>query len=362
MIQAFEAAYPDITIEDNWIQSDYEQKLLTSIAGGKAPVVAQTSNTYLPTIASSFIPVEVDPSKYFTPNVPDGMKFDGKYYGVPFVIKPKVMAVNLSVFQKAGVAAPSLTEPMAIDTFVENAKKMTSGTGDTKVWGSAPLWFNGWLVAFGGNFFNQDGTCNLNTPAAKDAAKLLIQAQGEGGFAPTALDAQGQDMFYWLSVGRLAMQPDFGPWDISKLAGLNDANMQIVPVPGKGSQLEINGLGISKTASDAEKTAATTFVNFMSTDDRAQSRLTTKAASLGVPVTPGGLTAFYAAAPDLNLKAFEVSGGQSQLGASIKDYGPITGHVGDALNSRTAMGSGNEDPSAVLDDLQSKCPTGLVTQ
>jgi multiple sugar transport system substrate-binding protein len=45
MIAKFEAANPDITVEANWIQSDYEQKLQTSIAGGDAPTVAQISNT-----------------------------------------------------------------------------------------------------------------------------------------------------------------------------------------------------------------------------------------------------------------------------------------------------------------------------
>jgi ABC-type glycerol-3-phosphate transport system substrate-binding protein len=362
MIQAFEAANPTIKIEDNWIQSDYNQKLLTSIAGGEAPVVAQVSNNDMPGLAQAFIPVEVDPAKYYTPNAPNGMKFEGKYYAVPFVIKPKVMSVNLSAFEKAGLAAPSLTEPMSIDTFVSNAKAITGGSGEEKVWGSAPLWYNGFLTAFGGAFFAADGSCTINTPAAKDAAKLLIEAQSEGGFAPTALDAQGQDMFFWLSVGKLGMQPDFGPWDISKLAGLADPTLQIVPVPGKGSQLEVNGLGISTTASEAEKAAATTFVTFMSTDDRAQSRLTTRAASLGVPVTAGGLAAFYKAAPDLNLKAFEVAAGQSELGASVKNHGDITGNIGEALNTRTAMGEGTEDPSAVLDDLQSKCPAGLVRQ
>jgi ABC-type glycerol-3-phosphate transport system substrate-binding protein len=360
MIQAFEAAHPEIKIEDNWIQSDYIQKILTSVAGGEAPAVIQVSNNDLPDLAQAFTTVEVDPAKYFTPNAPNGMKFDGKYYAVPFVIKPKVMSVNLAAFEKAGIAAPSLTDPMSIDTFVEDAKKITGGSGDDKVWGSAPLWYNGFLTAFGGTFFATDGSCTINTPAAKDAAKLLIEAQGEGGFAPTSLDAQGQDMFFWLSVGKLGMQPDFGPWDIAKLASLDDKSLQIVPVPGKGSQLEVNGLAISATASDAEKAAATTFVNFMSTDDRAQSRLTTRAASLGVPITAGGLKAFYEAAPNLNLKAFEVAAGQSELGASVKHHGDITGSIGDALNTRTAMGEGTEDPGAVLDDLQSKCPDGLI--
>jgi ABC-type glycerol-3-phosphate transport system substrate-binding protein len=362
MITAFQQANPAIKVEDNWIQSDYQQKLTTSIAGGQAPDVAQTSNTLLADLQSAFQPVDVKPADYYTANIPNGLKVGDQYYAVPFVIKPKVMAVNLGLFKKNGVAPPSATEPMTIDQFVSSAKKLTAGTGKTKVYGSAPLWFNGWLVAEGGDFFSADGqTCTLDTPPALAAAKLMIEAQSKDGFAPTLLDAQGQDMFYWLSVGRLAMQPDFGPWDIAKLAGLKTGEFQIVPVPGKGSQLEVNGLAVSKTAKDAKRDAAVKFADFMSTDDRAQSLLTTASSSLGVPVTQSGLKSFEAAAPELNLKAFVTAAGQSRLGASVKNYGQITGNIGEVLSSKTAIGSGSGDPAAVLSDLQGKCPAGLTT-
>jgi len=362
MIAAFQKANPTVKVQDNWIQSDYQQKLTTSIAGGQAPDVAQTSNTMLADLQSAFQPVKVTTSDYYTANIPNGLKVGDQYYGVPFVIKPKVMAVNLALFKKAGVQPPALDRPMTVDQFVAAAKKLTSGSGKNEVYGSAPLWFNGWLVAQGGDFFSADGqTCTLDTPPALAAAKLMIEAQAPSGFAPTLLAAQGQDMFYWLSVGRLAMQPDFGPWDIAKLVGLKNASYQIVPVPGNGSQLEVNGISISKTVKGSKLSAAQKFAAFMSTDDRAQSLLTTASSSLGVPVTSAGLKSFEAAAPNLNLKAFVTAAGQSRLGASVKNYGQITGNIDTALNSRTAIGSGSQDPEAVLSDLQKKCPAGLTT-
>ena len=362
MIAAFQQANPTIKVQDNWIQADYQQKLTTSVAGGQAPDVAQTSNAFLADFQSAFQPVQVDPSAYYAPNIPNALKVGDQYYGVPFVIKPKVMAINLGLFKKGGVPAPSLTQPMTVDQFVATAKKLTSGTGKAKVYGSAPLWFNGWLVAEGGDFFSTDGqACTLDTPAALATANLMIEAQASDGFAPTLLAAQGQDMFYWLSVDRLAMQPDFGPWDIAKLAGLKSGDFQILPVPGNGSQLEVNGIAISKSAKDSKLSAAQKFAAFMSTDDRAQSLLTTTKSSLGVPVTSTGLKSFEAAAPDLNLKAFVTAAGQSKLGASVKKYGQITGNIGEALSSKTAIGSGKQDPATVLSDLQKRCPAGLTT-
>jgi len=54
MIAAFQKANPTVKVQDNWIQSDYQQKLTTSIAGGQAPDVAQTSNTMLADLQSAF--------------------------------------------------------------------------------------------------------------------------------------------------------------------------------------------------------------------------------------------------------------------------------------------------------------------
>jgi ABC-type glycerol-3-phosphate transport system substrate-binding protein len=289
------------------------------------------------------------------------MKYEGKYYGLPFVLKPKVMAVNTSLFRKNNVPTPSLTEPMSVESFEQAAKKLTSGSGKSKIYGSAPLWFNGWLKAEGGDFFAAGGKCTIDSPAAVAAANLMIRAQSADGFAPTLLDAQGQDMFYWLSVSRLAIQPDFGPWDIAKLVGLKSPNYQLVPVPGNGSLLEVNGLSVLKAAKPEKAAAAEKFLTFMSTNTAAQSLLTTTKSSLGVPVTTAGVKSFEATAPNLNLHAFVIAAGQSALGVSVKRYSDITGNIGTALSSRTAIGSGHENPAVVLRNLQSKCPSGLAT-
>jgi ABC-type glycerol-3-phosphate transport system substrate-binding protein len=359
MIKEFESENPGIKVEDNWIQNDYEQSLTTAIGGGQEPDVAQISNAFVPDLASAFKPVAVNPADYYTANVAAGMKYQGQYYGVPFVIKPNVMAVNEAIFRSKGVAVPSTTDPMSVAQFAKDATALSSGSGSTKVYGSAPLWYNQFLKAYGGDFFTSTGTCTIDTPAAISAANLIVQAQSAGGFAPTLADSTGQDMFYWLSIGRLAMQPDFGPWDISKLTGLSSSDFQLVPAPGRGSQTEVDGIAISKNLSGAKLAAAEKFTEFMSKDIKAQSLLTTSKASLGVPVTQAALKGFYATAPKLNLKAFVIAAGQAALGASIKNYGNVTDNIDNALSSQTAMGSGHDDPAGVLAGLQSKCPAGL---
>lgn len=361
MVAQFEKANPDITVTSTWIQSDYEQKLQTQIAGGQPPTVSEISNTSLAGFANSYQSVDVTPGAYYAANISDSMKIDGKYYAVPFVAKTKVTAVNTKLFEAAGVTLPSETAPMTTEQYIDIAKQLTKGSGQSKQFGSAPLWYQGWLTANGGNFFNTAGTkCTVDTPAAINAANQVITGQAADGFTPTLLDAQGQDMFDWLSIGRLAMQPDFGPWNISQLTALkNAADYRIIPDPGNGEPIEIDGLGISKSANAAETAAAKKFATFMSTDKGAQERLTTKASSLGVPVVQAAVAGFEATAPDLNLKAFVDGVDQSKITTSVKQYNQLQTDFNNALSDQSAIGSGKQDPADVLPKLQKACQASL---
>lgn len=356
MIASFEQSHPDITVQENWIQSDYEQKLQTTIAGGKQATVSQISNTSLASFAAAYQPVDVDPSVYYSTNIASSMQVDGKYYAVPFVVKTKVMAVNGKVFDAAGIPVPSTDTPMTTAEFAETAQKLTSGEAPNKVYGSARLWYGGWLNVEGGSIYDSAGKkCTLDTDVAIKAAEDVIAAQAPDGFAPTNLEAEGQDMFDWLSIGRVAMQPDFGPWDIAKVVDLKDPSIKLVPVPGKGEPMEINGLGIAKSATPEETKAAKTFAAYLSTDKQAQDQLTTAKSSLGVPVIEQSLDAFRSAAPDLNLDAFITAVDQSTIVPSVKKDAQIQTDFNNEVNSRTALGAGKEAPSKVFPEANKAC-------
>jgi multiple sugar transport system substrate-binding protein len=360
MVALFEKAHPKIRVQANWVQGDYAQKVETSIAGGNAPTVLQTSDTFLANFANAYREAKVDPSAYYSPNIARAMRLNGRYYGVPFTVKTKAMAVDKKIFAKAGVPLPGRT-PMTPGAYASLAAKLTSGSGKSKVYGSAPLWFQGWLTAEGGSFYNADGTkCTNGSPAAVRTADFIIRAQSpKNGFTPSYLGAQGQDMFDWLSIGRLAMQPDFGPWNIAQLEQLpNHADYRLVPVPGKGEPMEIDGLSVAKTASGAQA-AAQKFITFMSTDTAAQERLTTRSSSLGLPVVQSAVKSFRAAAPDLDLKVFLDAVDQSTVTTTPKQDAQIQSTFNNDLFSRTAIGSGHESPATVLPQLEKACQRTL---
>ncbi|GGJ50587.1 extracellular solute-binding protein [Streptomyces brasiliensis] len=356
MVAAFEKAHPDIHIEPNWIQSDYEQKLQTSIAGGDAPTVAVISNTSLPSFYSAFKPVSVDTGAYYSPAVAKAGNVDGTDYTVPFVAKSKVMAIDKASFTKAGLRVPSGKTPLSTGDFVTAAQKMTSGSGPSKTYGSAPLWFDGWLMADGGSYYNADGTkCTMGDTAGIRAAKTVVDSQKPGGFAPTTIAVQGQDMFQWLKEGKVAMLPDFGPWNIAQFAALDTSRFLLVPMPGRGEPMEVDGLGITKSASAAQTTAAEKFTAFMSSDPAAQNLLASKTSALGVPVVKNSLSAFQSAAPKANLQAFINAVTNAVTTPYVKNKVQIESTFSTALDSRTAIGTGHEDPATVLPQLQNKC-------
>ncbi|MFE7752059.1 extracellular solute-binding protein [Streptomyces sp. NPDC057428] len=356
MVAAFEKAHPDIDVEANWIQSDYEQKLQTSIAGGDAPTVAAISNTSLPSFFSAFKPVDVDAGAYYSPAVAKAGNVDGTDYAVPFVAKSKVMAVDKTSFTKAGLPVPSGTKPLGTQDFVAAAKKMTSGSGSSKVYGSAPLWYDGWLLADGGSYYNADGTrCTMGDAAGVRAAKTVADSVKPDGFAPTAIAAQGQDMFQWLAQGKVATLPDFGPWNIAKFAALDPSRFALVPMPGRGEPMEVDGLGISKSANAEQTKSAQTFTRFMSTDPAAQNLLASKESALGIPVVKDSLAAFKSAAPQAGLQVFVDAVERAVTTPYVKNKVQIESTFSTALNSRTAVGTGHEDPATVLPQLQAEC-------
>jgi multiple sugar transport system substrate-binding protein len=228
------------------------------------------------------------------------------------------------------------------------------------VYGSSPLWYDGWLIAEGGSYYSADGkSCTMGNADGIRAAQVVVDSTKPDGFAPNPIEAQNQDMFQWYADGKVAMLPDFGPWNIAKIAALDPATFQIVPMPGKGEPMEVDSLGVARDAGEAEAAAAKTFTAYMSSNPEAQSLLASSTSALGVPVIEGSLESFKAIAPKVNLQAFVDAVKNAVPTPYVKDKVNIESTFSTALNSRTAIGTGKEDPAVVLPQLQAKCQQQL---
>ena len=357
---AFEQANPGSKVTTNWIQSDYEQKLQTSIAAGTQSTVMEISNTSLAGFAPSFAEQTVDPGKYVQPNISSAMQFEGKYYAMPFAAKPKVMAINTDAFKAAGVPLPSTTTPLSLDEFKAIAAKLSHGDGKARVFGSSNLWYRGWLTAAGGGYYNADATeCTFGDETGVSTAQYVVGMQKDR-YAPTSLDIEGQDQAQWFAAGRLATFSDFGPWTVADFAKISKPNWTLVPVPGKGFPMEVDGLGIAKNATGKQLETAKKFVEFASTQQVAQDQLIQGNTALGVPIIAASTPTLEKVLPaDRNLAAFTTALKSGIVGPSVAKEAQISGDAEKGMTSYTPLGSGKDDVAKVLPELAAKCTQAL---
>ncbi|WP_427894674.1 extracellular solute-binding protein [Kribbella sp. GL6] len=358
---AFEKANPGTKVTTNWIQSDYEQKLQTSIAAGTQSTVMEISNTSLAGFAPSFQEQTVDPGKYVQPNISAAMQYQGKSYAMPFAAKPKVMAINTDAFKAAGVPLPSATTPLTLDEFKAISAKLSHGDGKTRVYGSSNLWYRGWLTAAGGSYYNSDATaCTFGDGTGVQTAQYVVDMQ-KNRYAPTSTDIQGQDQAQWFAAGRLATFSDFGPWTVADFAKISKPDWTLVPVPGKGFPMEVDGLGIAKNASGKQLETAKKFVEFASTQQVAQDQLIQGSTALGVPIIEASSPTLEKVLPAArNLAAFTTALKSGVVDVSVPKEAQISGDAEKGMTSYTALGTGTDDVAKVLPQLAAKCTQALA--
>ncbi len=345
VVADFQKQYPDVQVENQWIQSDYLTKLQMMIAGGTAPDVILVSGGDLPGFANAFQEVNPDSSKFSSPSLVESMTYQGKTYAVPFIIKPKVMAINIDLFEKHNIALPSKTEPMTMEQFDEIAKKITEGEGKTKIYGSEPLWIGNMLYSFGASHYSPDNTrSTIDSPEAIQAAEYIISTK-QAGIVPNDTEKQGQSMMDWYLAGRIGMFTDFGPWYIPQMAEVKNFKWDLVPFPGNGGTKEVDGLAISKTSKNAE--AAKLFVDHLTQNQQAQDIIGGNKTAYGVPVLPTATQAFEDIFEGKNLKAFVLASENQHNQEAQKRTNEISKEM-KMITDLTPIGIGNQDVKVIF--------------
>lgn len=350
-IDNFQKAYPDIKVESQWIQKDYLTKLQTMIAGGTAPDVMLVSGGDLPGFANAFQELQVDGSVFSSPSLLEAMSVGGKPYAVPFIIKPKVMAINVDLFKKNNIPLPSQTDPMTTDEFHDIAKKLTSGEGAAKIFGSEPLYLGNWIYSFGGQFYSDDLTKSLlGAPEAIKAGEFMVTTKQEG-IVPNDTEKQGQNMMNWFLGGRIGMFTDFGPWYLPQMADVTNFKWDLVPLPGGGGSKEVDGLAIGKDSKNAE--AAKIFVKHLTQNEEVQKIIGGNKNAYGIPVLSSATSAFEAIYSDKNLKAFVLAAEKQHAQEAQKRTNEI-GNEMKAIDDTTPIGIGTKDVKEVFPQVAEK--------
>lgn len=188
MVNKFNATHPNIHVTADF-QGSYsgggpeQQKLLTAIASGTVPDMAQMEVNSIGQFAASgaLLPIgglmrksKVDNGKAFLHGMLLSGKYHGVQYGLPFNRSVPVLYYNAAMFRKAKIAYP----PKTWSQLAADAKKLAHGSGDNRVYGFNPLvdWWpwESYTLSSGGKFFSKNASQALFDSKAA-LAPLVIQ-------------------------------------------------------------------------------------------------------------------------------------------------------------------------------------------
>jgi multiple sugar transport system substrate-binding protein len=226
----FEAKYPNIDLQiTNFPEQNYDVKLQTAIAAGKAPDLMEVygpeemrSGTVLP-LDDMIKDHNINLKDYVQSIVEPGDEFSCAYEGHLYCIGSFAGSVQLfynkDMFDAVGIPYPKAWPPMTPDEFIDIACRLTDK--DAGVWGAAasdPLAYLPWEM-----FFSSDGrTATFNSPDVVHQFEVLADGY-KNGCLPSAnvLDPWEQGRDYFIK-GQLAMViTDFLSLDKVEKSGIN---------------------------------------------------------------------------------------------------------------------------------------------
>ena len=180
MVHQFNASHPNIHVTATY-EGSYsgggpeQQKLLAALAAGNPPDIAQVEVNSMGVFAlsgklmdlTSFMNhSSIDKPGNFLNGMLVSTEWNGKYYGVPLNRSVPVLFYNKTMFAKAGIQNP----PKTWTQLVADAKKLTKGSGSSKVYGYGPLvdWWpwESMVWSSGSHILSANGTsAAFNTPS-----------------------------------------------------------------------------------------------------------------------------------------------------------------------------------------------------
>ena len=271
MVDQFEVQNPQIKVKVQAIPwGTAHDKLITAIAGGAVPDVAQMGTTWMAEFGS--IGAFADVGKYLAKSsVIDKGQFyqgafntnviGGKVYGIPWYVDTRVLFYRTDLLAKKGFkhapATWSELEQAAAALAADGGYGMALSTNNYQEF--LPfVWQNG------GRVLDEKGRPAVTEPEFVEALRFYVSLFHKK-LAP--LDAQGADLFQEFAAGRMPMYFS-GPWMINlthEQVPQIDGKWSIAVMPKKKTRTSfIGGSNLVIFQDSRKKDAAWKFVEFMS--------------------------------------------------------------------------------------------------
>lgn len=232
MINGFMAKYPWITVEVT--ESNYDgvnTSLLTRVASGDAPDVAQVSNQWVAAYVEMDGVMSLEElfdeaviADFYTGSM-EGTFIDGKHYSAAWIMQPFGLYCNMGLLAKAGYDHVPATWAEYIQMARDVAKLGTNDEGNTvygitlgtQVLANAGYGILPYIWAHGAKFFGDDGSIAFNS-AETVAAYTEIQDLVKEGVIATGLQVVDNRSLF--GNGQAAFHID-APSQVKNFANVN---------------------------------------------------------------------------------------------------------------------------------------------
>jgi multiple sugar transport system substrate-binding protein len=264
MTKEFEAANPGTTVNLEFVPYEalYDKIVAAKAAGGSGYDVVLYDDIWPAAFATNGVLLDVsdrvqslDKGKIFDGAWTTSM-YDGKYYGLPWILDTKYLFYNTEMLQKAGIAEPPKTwDELTKDAQIIKDKKIVQypivwswSQAEAVICDYATL-----TAAFGGHFY-KDGKPDFSNPGSVAAVNYMVQSLKDGLSNPNSKEYLEEDVRKVFSAGDAAFSLNWtyvygkanDPAE-SKIVG----KVGVVPAPGvagKSDASAVNGamaLGIT---------------------------------------------------------------------------------------------------------------------
>ena len=317
MTADFMKANPDIKVNLEFVPYEglRDKTLLSQGAGGGYDVVLfdviwpaeYATNKVLVDVTDRITP---DMKSAIMPGAWTTVDYNGKAYGMPWILDTKYLFYNMEMLEKAGIAAP----PRTWDDLIEQAKiiKDKGIVEHPIVWSWAQAEavicdYTMLLASYGGNFLTDDGKPAFQSGGGVEALKYMVKSVDEGVTNPNSKEYLEEDVRRVFSSGQAAFALNWtymynlanDPKE-SKVAG----KVGVVPGPGVAGKLEasaVNGsMGLGITAASKHPDEAWKYILAMTSqetqDKYAQLSLPIWSAWYDSPVVASGQESLIASA------------------------------------------------------------------
>lgn len=291
MIEQFEAVYTNVEVEYIVVaDNEFDTKLQSMIGAGQTPDVfycnidkmmkyAATGNLY--DLTEYVGNNEIFDADNVWDCLLDLYRFDGNNQGSGSIYAlPKDVSVfpvfyNVDLFEAAGVTPPTADAPWDWNNYLEAAKKLTTGEGDEKIYGTGAYSIESAVWSNGAEWVDQETLTEvqIDDPAFTEALQWCADLRLVHGVAPSASEAESLGDYDRFKQGKLAMIGS-GTWSLGDLWENCDfewdvMNWPVSPNTGK-SEIWFGSAGLAVSSTTANPEAACNLAAYLSFNEDSQ--------------------------------------------------------------------------------------------